>query len=114
MCDAKRNGCSRRNVTAAVVEGEGEGSLKDMFARTLLDFPQYEPTALSLDPPIIQFENLLTAAEAEDMIDRCRAFGKFERSQAGRQVAKRRLWSGAAHRRVPAQSQPAAVQSRAC
>ena len=82
VCDAKRHGCSRRNATAAIAEGDGDDSLAGMFRRALTDFPQWSPTALSTDPPVVQFENLLTAEEAEEMVDRCRAFGKFERSQA--------------------------------
>ena len=33
-----------------------------------------------------QFEDLMSKAEAEAVIDRCRNFGKFERSQAGDQT----------------------------
>ena len=37
-----------------LVTGEGEGSMAEMFRHALTDFPQWSPTALSLDPPIIQ------------------------------------------------------------
>jgi len=87
VCDEKRNGCSRRNATAGLVAGEGEGSLAEMFRLALTDFPQWSPTALSIDPPIVQFEDLLSEAEAEAVVDRCRNFGKFERSQAGDQIS---------------------------
>ena len=128
-----------------LVTGEGEGSMAEMFRHALTDFPQWSPTALSLDPPIIQacvhmhvhtthmhalsidppivqaycthsapvhahahahhtlhtppvlhlylhlylhlhlhlhlqFEDLLNEEEANAKIDRCRSFGKFERS----------------------------------
>ena len=43
--------------------------------------------------PVIQFEDLLSEAEAEDMINRCRDFGKFERSQAGDQISSVRTSS---------------------
>ena len=111
--------------------------MAEMFRHALTDFPQWSPTALSLEPPIIQarahvhttrvhalaigpptvqvyctrsapvhahahahhtlhtppvlhlhlhlhlhlqFEDLLNEEEAKEMIDRCRSFGKFERS----------------------------------
>ena len=90
VCDEKRNGCSRRNATAGcathtgpqpqasrpqagllltraslaldrLVAGEGEGSLAEMFRLALTDFPQWSPTALSIDPPIVQARRLATA-----------------------------------------------------
>tara|TARA_B110001452_G_scaffold217633_1_gene189203 strand:+ start:1425 stop:2846 length:1422 start_codon:yes stop_codon:yes gene_type:complete len=93
VCDAKRHGCSRRNARGGIVEGTGEGSMAHMFEQAMVDFPHFEPTALSRDPWVIQFENLLDPAEAEDMINRCRDFGKFERSQAGDQVSSVRTSS---------------------
>ena len=37
-----------------LVTGEGEGSMAEMFRHALTDFPQWSPTALSLEPPSIQ------------------------------------------------------------
>ena len=37
-----------------LVAGEGAGSLAEMFRLALTDFPQWSPTALSVDPPIVQ------------------------------------------------------------
>ena len=61
--------------------------MEEMFAASLRDYPQYEPTALSTDPYVVQFENLVTADEAKDFIDRCDLNGKFERSLAGDQLS---------------------------
>ena len=44
-----------------LVAGEGEGSLAEMFRLALTDFPQWSPTALSIDPPIVQACRLATA-----------------------------------------------------
>ena len=44
-----------------LVAGEGEGSLAEMFRLALTDFPQWSPTALSIDPPIVQACRYATA-----------------------------------------------------
>ena len=41
------------------------------FERALSAFPHLSPTALSIDPYVIQFENLLDSAEAKALIGAC-------------------------------------------
>ena len=80
-CEAKQSGCNRRNSTLPM---PAPGGLQAMFERSLTDFPQYEPVALSRDPWVVQFENLVTAEEAAAMIAAC---PNFERSMAGDQLS---------------------------
>ena len=82
VCNQKKFGCSRRNTVPGVVGPDGIG---DMFRRALSDFPQYSPKALSTDPYVVQFEDLITSDEAADMIERCG--DRLERSFAGDQLS---------------------------
>lgn len=80
-CEAKQTGCNRQNSSLFMPV---PGGLQGMFERALTDFPQYEPHALSADPWVVQFENLLTAEEAAQMI---RACPQYDRSMAGDQLS---------------------------
>lgn len=88
-CETKQSGCARQNSTSVVPV---PGGLNAMFERAMSDFPQYAPTALSRPsspgaddaPWIVQFENLVTAEEAQAMLDAC---PKLERSLAGDQLS---------------------------
>jgi len=82
VCGAKKTGCARRIVTPGHVAG---GDMGAMFRRALFDFPQHEPRALSTDPYVLQFENMVTAEEAAALVGRCSE--RFERSLAGDQVS---------------------------
>jgi len=87
-CEAKQDGCRRRNSTAPMAI---PGGMHAMFERALADFPELEPTALSQPTPgtddapwILQFENLLTAEQAAAMLGAC---PNLERSLAGDQLS---------------------------
>jgi len=87
VCEEKRVGCSRRNTEPGVRTPHG---MRDMFERALTDpdlVGRFETKALSRDPYILQFENLLNASEAADIIGRCDNDGRFERSMAGDQLS---------------------------
>merc|ERR1719198_1523017 len=56
-----------------------------MFERALRDFPQFSPVALSTEPYVLQFDNLLSADEANTIIEQARP--KLERSLAGDQIS---------------------------
>ena len=89
VCEQKMRGCARESGPG-LVSGSTDGQpnmMEEMFEASLRDYPQYEPTALSTDPYVVQFENLVTADEAKDFIDRCDLNGKFERSLAGDQLS---------------------------
>ena len=81
-CEAKKSGCVRKNTHPAVTMPDG---LNDTLARVFIDFPQFEPKALSTDPWVIQFENIVDEAEAHAMVNACPI---YERSLAGDQVSK--------------------------
>ena len=59
--------------------------MRRMFEQALVDFPQHRPKALSSDPYVLQFEDMVTAEEADEIVGRCTT--KFERSMAGDQVS---------------------------
>lgn len=80
-CEEKQTGCRRRNSTAPLAV---PGGMTAMFERALSEFPEYEVTALSTDPYILQFENFVTAEQAEAMVKACKA---FDRSLAGDQLS---------------------------
>uniref|UniRef100_A0A7S4AYU3 Fe2OG dioxygenase domain-containing protein n=1 Tax=Chrysotila carterae TaxID=13221 RepID=A0A7S4AYU3_CHRCT len=80
-CAAKQNGCARKQKQPALFP---PSDMDAMFKRALSDFPQFSPTALSTDPWVIQFENVVTAEEAAIMTESC---PKFERSLAGDQLS---------------------------
>jgi hypothetical protein len=89
VCESKIVGCARRNPTPGVSAPDG---LTSMFERALVDFPQFSPTALSTPsgpveggPYVIQFEDVVSAQEAEVMIGL--AGEKLERSLAGDQLS---------------------------
>eukprot|EP00966_Prymnesium_polylepis_P080340 1861010-Prymnesium_polylepis.3 len=50
-CEAKQSGCNRQNSTLPI---PAPGGLSAMFERALVDFPEYEPVALSRDPWVMQ------------------------------------------------------------
>ena len=81
-CEGKKVGCARANSTAPI---SAPGGLNDMFESALADFPELEPVALSRDPWVLQFENLLTKEEADAVVEACS--GRFERSLAGDQLS---------------------------
>eukprot|EP00967_Tisochrysis_lutea_P134688 scaffold238267_cov33-Tisochrysis_lutea.AAC.1 len=82
VCKQKAFACARRNPVAGVLSPSG---LTEMFQAALQDFPQYEPKLLSSDPPILQFENLITPEEAKAMI--AIPGDKLVRSLAGDQLS---------------------------
>jgi hypothetical protein len=82
VCGEKQFACARRNTTPGVLSPT---ELTDMFAAAQRDFPQYSPIFLSTDPPILQFDNLLTPKEAAAMI--AVAGDKLVPSLAGDQVS---------------------------
>ena len=59
-------------------------ALDAMFRRALVDFPEHSPTALSEDPWVLQFENLVSAEDAQALVQACT---RFERSLAGDQLS---------------------------
>ena len=87
VCEEKKVGCSRRNVVPGVMPPTGMG---EMFRHALTDpetLARYETKALSTDPYVLQFENILDESEARDMISRCATDDRFERSMAGDQLS---------------------------
>lgn len=87
VCEQKKVGCSRRNTVPGLPTPTG---LSDMF-RNALSHPdivaKHSPQALSTDPYVLQFENMVDPQEAQDMINRCAQFDRFERSMAGDQLS---------------------------
>ena len=88
-CEAKQTGCRRANSTAPMA---APGGLNAMFERSLAEFPELEPVALSRPssaeaddaPWVVQFDNLLTPEQAQAMVNAC---PNLERSLAGDQLS---------------------------
>lgn len=84
-CEGKKTGCRRANSTSPMAV---PGGMNAMFERALRDFPQYSPTALSTDPYVLQFEDMVTPEEAAAIVAAGANNGKgFERSLAGDQLS---------------------------
>lgn len=80
-CESKGKACARRNPQPAV---RAPGGLSSNFA-SIAAGSQFSPTVLSEEPYVIQFEDLISPAEAERMI--ALAGAKLERSLAGDQLS---------------------------
>jgi hypothetical protein len=80
-CAEKQTGCTRANHTLPMAV---PGGMEAMFARATTDFPELEVTALSTSPWVLQFENLISADEAQQMVAACKT---FDRSMAGDQLS---------------------------
>jgi hypothetical protein len=76
-CEAKQTGCDRTETAPTLQAGD---ALDAMFRRALSEFPEHSPTALSTDPWVLQFENMVSAEDAAALVGACT---KFERSLAG-------------------------------
>jgi len=81
-CDSKGKACARRNKEPAV---HAPGGLRSNFASIAAGWAEYSPTLLSSEPYVVQFEGLISPAEAERMVEL--AGEKLERSLAGDQLS---------------------------